>query len=204
MKDKKIIILSLIVGIIIIGIIMVILKNNHKNIGNNISNKTLEECEQYIFNINSYKATAEITVQSNKNTNKYLVKQEVDSNEFYQEIIEPENIKGVKIIYSNNKLTVENTELNLSKIFENYPYIEENVMFLTDFINLYQNNKEKTEIKEEDNIIIFTINTNNQYKKTEQLYLNKENGKPIKLIVQDNNKKDTIYILYNEIIINNL
>ena len=81
---------------------MVILKNNHKNIGNNISNKTLEECEQYIFNINSYKATAEITVQSNKNINKYLVKQEVNSNESYQEIIEPENIKGVKIIYSNN------------------------------------------------------------------------------------------------------
>ena len=48
------------------------LKKDYKNIniGNNISNKTLDEVEDYILNISSYKAKLEVTINSNKNTNK--------------------------------------------------------------------------------------------------------------------------------------
>lgn len=45
------------------------------NIGNNNLNKTLEEVEDYILNIKEYTATIEVTVNSNKNNNKYLIKQ---------------------------------------------------------------------------------------------------------------------------------
>ena len=70
---KKIIIICLIV---LVGILIIFfVKNNYKKnkIVNNISNSTLEECEKYIYDINSYEAIVQITVKSNKNENKYLI-----------------------------------------------------------------------------------------------------------------------------------
>ena len=62
--------------IFFVGIIFIIfIKNNYKKIkfGNNESNKSVKDIEAYILNINSYKATVEVTVNSNKNSNKYLI-----------------------------------------------------------------------------------------------------------------------------------
>lgn len=76
MKNKKS--LLIIIGIIVLlALIIFFAKNNYKktNIGNNISNKNLDEYEKYILNIKSYEATSEVTINSNKNTNKYLMKQ---------------------------------------------------------------------------------------------------------------------------------
>ena len=108
----------IIIFIIVIGVF--IYKNmikNSKN-GNNISS---QEIVDYILNINSYKANVTIQVNSNKNQNKYIMKQEYNSeNGSIQEVIEPSNIAGVRIIKKDGNLTIENTSLNLSTIFENY------------------------------------------------------------------------------------
>ena len=46
-----------------------------------------------------------MNVQSNKNTNKYIIKQSyIDKNNNFQEVLEPTNISGVKIEYKDNKL----------------------------------------------------------------------------------------------------
>lgn len=80
--------------------------------------------------MNSYKAQIELTIISNKNTNKYKIIQEYKKDEYcIQEIMEPENIRGVKIEYSNNTLTLKNTSLNLTNVYENYKYIAENNLF---------------------------------------------------------------------------
>ena len=47
-----------------------------------VHNKTLDEVQEYICNINSYEATMEVTINSNKNTNKYKIKQTHDENEY--------------------------------------------------------------------------------------------------------------------------
>lgn len=207
-QNKKIYILLILVVAIILIIFFIYFVTNHyknKNNGNNISNKTLDECEEYIYNIGSYEAIAEITVNSNKNTNKYIVKQKCTENEYVQEVLEPENIKGVRIVYKDNSLNVENTTLDLKKIYEDYPYMPENMMFLTDFIFQYKESKLKgtANIRKENNNIIYTINLGDKYKQVEQLYVNEETGKPEKMIVQDDNQKEIVYILYNEIKLNN-
>lgn len=203
--NKKILIVVIIIIIFIIFFIAFFIKNNYKkiNIGNNISNKTLDECEEYIYNIRSYEATAQITVKSNKNENKYLVKQIYTDGMCSQEILEPENVKGVKITYESNKLTVENTRLQLTKIYKDYPYICENILFLNDFISQYKENNTYTNLEKNEENIIFTIKTDNKYRADEELYINTSTGLPEKLIVQDNNQKVIIYILYNEIKLNN-
>ena len=115
MKNKKIIFISI---IFIIFIIIISFFNYKKqNSGNNIS-KSITDYKQNILNISSYEATISVEIYSNKNTNKYIIKQWYSSpNIFKQEVQAPENIKGLITIYDGSKLEIQNTNLNLSKIY---------------------------------------------------------------------------------------
>ena len=120
-----------------------------------------------------------------------------------QEVIEPTNIAGVKIIRKDNILTIENTELDLKTIFENYNGLENNNLDLINFINEYKEN-DKSFFEEKNNEIIFKTSSekDNIYQKNKVLYIDKNNIIPTKLIVQDYNQNSTIIIEYNEIELN--
>ena len=205
MKNKKIIILIISI-VIIIGLIFFI-KNNYKfsKHGNNISNKSAEEVKEYILNIESYKATMQVTVKSNKNENNYIVLQKYnkESNIFKQEILEPENIRGVQFIYDGTNLKIENTKLNLSKIYENYEYIESNDLGLVAFIEDFKKDN-KSKCYEENGVITLEteVTKSNKYLLSKKLYINKEQGKIEKMEIRDMAQNVKIYILYNEIEIN--
>lgn len=205
-KSKQKIIIITIIAIAIVIFVSIFFKINYKkiNTGNNILNKTLDEVQEYICNINSYEATMEVTINSNKNTNKYKIKQTHDENEDIQEILEPENVKGIKFIYKNNTLQIINTNLNLTKIYNNYPYIESNNLWLNDFLEEYkQADKENKEATENDEEVVLKLEVQNEDSniKYKELYLDKKTGNPTKLLIQDNNKNTVIYILYSEITI---
>ena len=205
-KSKQKIIIITIIAIAIVIFVSIFFKINYKkiNTGNNILNKTLDEVQEYICNINSYEATMEVTINSNKNTNKYKIKQTHDENEDIQEILEPENVKGIKFIYKDNTLQIINTNLNLTKIYNNYPYIESNNLWLNDFLEEYkQADNESKEATENDEEVVLKLEVQNEDSniKYKELYLDKKTGNPIKLLIQDNNKNTVIYILYSEITI---
>ena len=167
------------------------------NFGNN---KSSQEIVSEFLNIRSYEATVKIDVKSNKNNNKYILKKQyISPNISTQEVIEPKNIAGIKIIKEGNNLKIENTKLNLSSIFENYNYISENDLDLECFIEQYKNQKEQ-KIEEKDNQIILKIEGN----KNKNLYIDKNTAKPIKMELKDNNKNESVYILYNEVTLNNI
>ena len=196
--NKKIFYILIILIIILLGII--IYKNvikKSKN-GNNMSS---QEIVDYILNRRTYTAKVSVQVNSNKNTNKYILNQKFNSeNESMQEVIEPSNIAGVKIIKKDGNLKIENTTLNLSKIFENYKGLGENCLDLNTFIDDYKKN-EKSNFEENDKEIIMKTKSSNRNKYTEIkiLYINKESKLPTKLIIEDNNQNTTINIQYNEI-----
>ena len=77
LKNKKIYIGIAIILLAFLIFLIIFLKNNDKNfeIGNTINNKNIEEIEEYILNISSYEATVSVTIESNKNTNKYVLEQ---------------------------------------------------------------------------------------------------------------------------------
>ena len=199
--NKKIIFFLILILIFIIGIF--IYKNVIKNskIGNNMSS---QEIVDYILNISSYKTNIAVQVNSNKNKNKYILNQEYNTeNGYVQEVIEPLNIAGVKIIRKDGNLKIENTSLNLSTIFENYQGLEENGLDLSTFIDNYKN-YDKANFEENDTEIIMKTKNNNENKYVENkiLYINKETRLPTKLIIEDNNKNMTINIQYNEVELN--
>lgn len=145
MKNKKIIFISILVLAIVSILIFILLKTNYKNknFGNNMSNKNLEEIEKYILDISSYTAKMDVTVESNKNTNKYVIEQTYEKNKkSKQKILEPANIEGLEIIYEDNKLTINNAKDNLKTMYENYPNLMENCLWLNAFIEDYKKRKE--------------------------------------------------------------
>ena len=198
---KKYWIILLIVVLVIGGIFFY--KNRVKNlkIGNN---KTSQEIVDKILNISSYEVKVTINVTSNKNSNKYILKQTYQSpNKSMQEVIEPSNIAGVKLENDGTNLKIENSQLNLSTILENYNYLGDNCLDLYSFIENYkQDSKSKFEEKDSEIIMKTKNNSDNIYIKEKILHIDKNTGMPTQMEIKDNKQKNTIYILYNEVKIN--
>src|SRR5699024_5756980 len=98
LKNKKTYIGIAIILLAFLIFLIFFLKNNDKNfeIGNTISNKNIEEIEEYILNISSYEATVSVTIESNKNTNKYVLEQKYKAPNLSKQIVlEPSNIAGI-------------------------------------------------------------------------------------------------------------
>lgn len=195
-----------IILVIIIAAIFVFFKNNDKikNFGNNIS--TTEDLQNYILNITSYEAEVEVTVQSNKTTNTYKLKQKYSKEgTFKQEVLEPENIAGTTIIQDEESLKVENTKLNLQKIYENYSYIANNNLCLEYFIKDFLESQDASTREENGSLILeTTVKNESKYISKKVLYVDTKTGKPTKMEIKDHTQNTIVYILYNEININSL
>ena len=208
-KKRNIIIAVIVILLAVLIFYIFFAKNNYKifETGNTMSNKNIEEIEEYILNINSYEAKIEVTVESNKNTNKYvLLQQYVSPNQYKQTVLEPSNIEGTEIVYDGQNLKVSNSKLNVSKLYENYAYAVSNVLCLESFIADYQESKNmnanKSYEENEEYVMEAEIKEGNVYTKNEKLYISKSTGKPTRLLIEDVNEKTLVYILYNEIKIN--
>jgi len=194
LDKKKIIKISSFIILALMILIIFILVNKKNKIGNNINS---QEMESNILNTNYYELIADIEIKSNKNQNKYVIKQKYQKNEkennieTEQEVLEPSNIAGVKIIKQNNKLIIENTKLDLKSIYENYNYISDNNLDLITFIEEYKNDNNKIYKTEKEKLIMKV--------KNKTLYIDKKTNKPIKMEIQDANKNIAVYILYREV-----
>ena len=196
MRKKKFFTILITIIFVLILLFAIFYKNmfNSVNIGHNNSS---QEIVDNILNISSYSAIIKVKIEGNKNQNQYKIKQEyVSPSQNSQEVLEPSNIKGTTITKENDKLIIENTQLNLSSIIDNYSYISDNNLDLSSFVADYKEDK-KAYFEEKDEII---LHTNLNIKKS--LYIDRETGLPIKMEIIDANKSNKVYILYNEVEIN--
>ena len=194
--------LMLLIFILVIGGV-IFYKNTVKD-SKSGNNKTSQEIVDYILNISSYEVQVTVNVTSNKNTNKYILKQTYQSpNTSMQEVIEPSNIAGVKIENDGTNLKLENSQLNLNTILENYNYLGDNCLDLYSFIEDYKKDGSAS-YEEKDTEIIMQANSNieNIYIQEKILHIDKKTYKPTQMEIKDNKQKTTIYILYNEVKVN--
>lgn len=206
MNKKKIFLIILILIILGVSIFLIFFNNKgakNMKIGNNSSS---QDIVNYILNISSYEAEINVEINSNKNNNKYKIKQKYENSGIItQEIIEPNNIKGVKITKENDNLKIENTDLNLNIILEKYDYLSDNILDLDSFIENYKNNNESKFSEKNDELILETVdNSNNKNPKHKKLYIDRKTANPTKMEIKDTNKNSTIYIIYNEVKVNSL
>ena len=198
MKNKKVLIF-IVVLILILCTIFIIFNYKKSEMGNTI-NKSEEEIIDYILNISSYKAIMEIEVQTNKNKTQYIVKQIVEDKTSKQEVIQPENIAGVVTEYNGTNLKISNNKLNLSTTYENYEYIVNNKLWMDSFIKEYREVEDKKVTTIGNEIILELKNEKeNKYSIYKKLYIDKKTAKPTKMIIEDINQNEIVYILYTEI-----
>ena len=191
--------LILLIVIISVGGI-IFYKNRVKDLKNG-NNKTSQEIVDYILNISSYEVQVTVDVTSNKNNNKYILKQTYQSpNISTQEVIEPSNISGIKIENDGTNLKIQNSQLNLNTILQNYNFLGNNCLDLCSFVEDYKKD-EKADFEENETEIIMktSSNTNNVYVQEKILHIDKKTQNPIQMEIKDNQQKTTIYILYNEV-----
>lgn len=178
-------------------------KNRVKNLKNG-NNKNSQEIVNYILNISSYEVNVTVDVTSNKNSNKYILKQTYQSpNRSTQEVIEPSNIAGIKMENDGTNLKIENSQLSLNTILENYSYLGDNCLDLYSFIEAYKKDENATfEEKNEEIIMKASSKTENIYMQEKTLHIDKKTQSPTQMEIKDNKQKTTIYILYNEVKVN--
>lgn len=203
MKKKYWFILLIILILILEGVFFY--KNNVKNskIGNN---KNSQEIVDNFLNLSSYEVQVTVNVTSNKNSNKYILKQTFNSpNISTQEVIEPSNIAGVRIENNGTNVKIENTNLKLSTLLENYNYLGNNCLDLSSFIEDYKKNEDSI-FEENDEEIILKTNSNadNNYIQEKTLHISKQTYNPTEMEIKDNKQNTTIYILYNEVKLNSI
>ena len=181
--NKKIFIFVTIIFILILIISITIYYKNQKS-GNNTINKSDEQIVQDILNISSYNAKIEIEVNSNKNSNKYIIKQEVKKRISKQEVLEPENIQGLVTEYDGKNLKIVNNKLNLTTLYENYEYIANNTLWLNSFIEEYKSidNESSNEYKN------LTINENSNVNENSNLSTNTDTNTKRKKVVAEENQ----------------
>ena len=203
MKKKYWFILLIILILIFGGVFFY--KNNVKNskIGNN---KNSQEIVDNFLNLSSYEVQVTVNVTSNKNSNKYILKQTFNSpNISTQEVIEPSNIAGVRIENNGTNVKIENTNLKLSTLLENYNYLGNNCLDLSSFIEDYKENEDSVFEENDDEIILKTnSNADNNYIQEKTLHISKQTYNPTEMEIKDNKQNTTIYILYNEVKLNSI
>ena len=193
-KPFLLILLAILISIFLIQFVYKTIRT-----GNNIS-KSSNDLIEDILNISSYEAELEVTINSNKTTNKYILHQYYFEPNLSKQIVKsPSNIEGLEIIYNGNKLEIKNTNLGLSKIYENYTYLNDNVLWLNFFIESCNTNKYSTE--ETENTIVLSTKIG---KYNGKLYINKKTNLPTKIEILDNSNQAKIYIEYKEIKLNNI
>ena len=197
-KKKYLIIFFIILAICLILFIYFTYKKS--KLGNNINKSD----DNNILNISSYEATIEATIYSNKNTNKYVFKQIYSApNIFKQEVLEPENIKGLTTTFDGTNLMIENKSMDLLTFYENYNCMSGNSLSLISFIEQYKKYENAENTETEDEIIIkIKVDEKNRYEMYKKLYISKSSKLPTKMEILDINENTTVYILYREIKIN--
>lgn len=169
--------------------------------GNNINNQADDLIED-ILNISSYEAKLEVTVNSNKTSNKYVVEQYYMAPNYFKQIVkEPKNLENVEMIYNGMNLEIKNTNLGLSKIYENYNYINDNLLWMNFFIENCKSKGYSVEVLKDEVIINSNIE---KYNYKGKLYISTKTSLPIKIEITDNNNQNKIYIEYKEIKLNNI
>lgn len=167
--------------------------------GNNKLRNQNEFVEDIFEKLESYEANVDVTIKSNKNENLYNMIQIVD--EDYSKVIlnSPENVKGLTLEIKDGNLIISNESVNFIKEFKNYKSVVNNSLFLSSFIEDFEDN-ESTIYEENGEILIeILLENENTYIKSKVLYLDKEKKLPKKLIIKDNTQNINTSIIYNDI-----
>ena len=190
-----------IIFVIIFVLIFSIFYYKKSKLGNTIINLSKEKnIENILSNNLKYDAKLKVKIYSNKNENEYNLKIKEDGEYSLLEVTGNKNISGLRIEKKQGDLIVKDSKLKLEKIYEDYKEFTDNSLLLSSFAKEYQETKDRKEEENDSEFVIkITLKNYNRYIKYKELYIDKQNGLPKRLIIKDSSKQVKISIEYTNI-----
>lgn len=171
--------------------------------------KTKEEefndIQKTFSNINNYTSLAEITVTGNKSSKSFKVKHVFERpNKYVSEILEPKNNLGNKTIYSGERAYLYNKKIDQYTILKEVKASDEKALFLGYFLrnlNAVSDLEISRETIDQDKYLVIGIEMpgNNTYRHYEKLWIDTKTHLPLKLIIYDDDNKETVNVEYKDV-----
>lgn len=156
-----------------------------------------EDFKDQISKVSSYTCIAKVEAIGNKENTTYIFKHTYKKPDYYKlEVKSPKNLKGKTIEYKNNKIIINNPNINDTVEFKNINN-DARYLFIGDFINNYRNDENtKLELTENELKIEVKIPGNNKYFNKQILYVNNNTKTPDKMEIVDNEENPRFIVTY--------
>lgn len=161
------------------------------------SDELYEDFKDQISKVSSYTCIAKVEAIGNKENTTYIFKHTYKKPDYYKlEVKSPKNLKGKTIEYKNNKIIINNPNINDTVEFKNINN-DSRYLFIGDFINNYRNDENtKLELTENELKIEVKIPGNNKYFNKQILYVNNKTKTPDKMEIVDNEENPRFIVTY--------
>ena len=156
-----------------------------------------EDFKDQISKVSSYTCIAKVEAIGNKENTTYIFKHTYKKPDYYKlEVKSPKNLKGKTIKYKNNKIIINNPNINDTVEFKNINN-DARYLFIGDFINNYRKDENtKLELTENELKIEVKIPGNNKYFNKQILYVNNKTKTPDKMEIVDNEENPRFIVTY--------
>jgi len=161
------------------------------------SDELYEDFKDQISKVSSYTCIAKVEAIGNKENTTYIFKHTYKKPDYYKlEVKSPKNLKGKTIEYKNNKIIINNPNINDTVEFKNINN-DARYLFIGDFINNYRKDENtKLELTENELKIEVKIPGNNKYFNKQILYVNNNTKTPDKMEIVDNEENPRFIVTY--------
>ena len=158
-----------------------------------------EDFKDQISKVSSYTCIAKVEAIGNKENTTYIFKHTYKKPDYYKlEVKSPKNLKGKTIEYKNNKIIINNPNINDTVEFKNINN-DARYLFIGDFINNYRKDENtKLELTENEWKIEVKIPGNNKYFNKQILYVNNKTKTPDKMEIVDNEENPRFIVTYED------
>lgn len=156
-----------------------------------------EDFKDQISKVSSYTCIAKVEAIGNKENTTYIFKHTYKKPDYYKlEVKSPKNLKGKTIEYKNNKIIINNPNINDTVEFKDINN-DARYLFIGDFINNYRKDENtKLELTENELKIEVKIPGNNKYFNKQILYVNNKTKTPDKMEIVDNEENPRFIVTY--------
>ena len=158
-----------------------------------------EDFKDQISKVSSYTCIAKVEAIGNKENTTYIFKHTYKKPDYYKlEVKSPKNLKGKTIEYKNNKIIINNPNINDTVEIKNINN-DARYLFIGDFINNYRKDENtKLELTENELKIEVKIPGNNKYFNKQILYVNNKTKTPDKMEIVDNEENPRFIVTYED------
>lgn len=150
------------------------------------------KAQQQLLEMKGYEAEAVVTRITDHGENSYTTKQyfEMENGKYRLEMVEPEEVKGNFTVYDGEKVYQFNPRTGTDMAVEVTPDQARNELFLGQFVKNYLQSEgvsmASATVGESDCIVLEAVIPGDfTYTATEKLWLDKETGLPVKMVIYD-------------------